>query len=325
MSPEHMTKWRSSGLGLLVACLSVPLLFSGQPKHAPSNPRLAAEIDKIFLADLNGETPSDAVHARVRQTFAKYGVPSQKMVGEEAAEEYIALLGGEPLTFVESVLPKVERAAAAGDISENSYIYLRTQTHQKEIREKFNGSAANPALRNKIERLFKTDQAVRPVGKPWDLKKLQATDRADGETAHAIFAKYGLPTFALVGPEAAQEFDDVVQHQPLAFQKQVLPQMKADLAAGQVSAQSYAMLLDRVESSSGQPQTYGENFVCTPDGKMKPSPIADPEQVDRRRADIGLVPLSLYAKLLGEMYMNGLCEQVAAANRKAGHGPPTPQ
>jgi hypothetical protein len=101
--------------------------------------------------------------------------------------------------------------------------------------------------------------------------------------------------------------------------------MKADLGAGQVSAESYAMLLDRVESSSGQPQTYGENFVCTPDGKMKPSPIADPEQVDRRRADIGLMPLGLYAKLLGEMYMNGLCEQVAAGNRKASHGPPTPR
>jgi hypothetical protein len=99
--------------------------------------------------------------------------------------------------------------------------------------------------------------------------------------------------------------------------------MKADVGKGQVTAESYAMLVDRVESSSGQPQAYGENFVCTPDGKMKPSPIADPERVDRRRAEIGLMPLSLYAKVLGGIYMNGLCEQVAAANRKAGHKPAT--
>lgn len=98
--------------------------------------------------------------------------------------------------------------------------------------------------------------------------------------------------------------------------------MKADVEAGQVSSESYAMLLDRVESYSHQPQTYGENFVCTPDGKGKPSPIADPADADRRRAEIGLMPLGLYSKALGELYMNNLCAQVAAANRKTAHGKP---
>ncbi|MHB8640952.1 MAG: DUF6624 domain-containing protein [Candidatus Acidiferrales bacterium] len=221
---------------------------------------------------------------------------------------------------------RLKLAADVGKVSENSYIYLRAQARRKKIREKFNGPPANPTLQREIERLFKTDQAVRSPGdKPWDLKKLAATDRADGITAHTIFARYGLPTFALVGPQAAQDFDDVIQHQPLAFQKQVLPQMKADVEAGQVSSESYAMLLDRVESSSRQPQTYGENFVCTPDGKIKPSPIADPGQVDRRRAKLGLMPLAVYGKVLGDLYMNNLCAQVAAANRKAAHNKrPTP-
>jgi hypothetical protein len=200
MSPEHMTKWRSSGLGLLVACLSVPLLFSGQPKQTPSNPRLAAEIDKIFLADLNGETPSDAVHARVRQTFAKYGVPSQKMVGKGAAEEYIALLGDEPLTFVESVLPKVERAAAAGDISENSYIYLRTQTHQKEIREKFNGSAANPALRNKIERLFRLIRQCVPSESSGTLRSYRRRTERTARQRMLFSPSTGSPHSPWLGP-----------------------------------------------------------------------------------------------------------------------------
>jgi len=98
--------------------------------------------------------------------------------------------------------------------------------------------------------------------------------------------------------------------------------MEADVAAGLVSSENYAMLLDRVESSSGQPQTYGENFVCTPDGKIKPSPIADPERVDLRRAKLGLMPLAVYGKLLGNLYMNNLCAQVAAANRKAAPNKP---
>lgn len=240
------------------------------------------------------------------------------MVGEEAAEEYVTLVSGEPLDFIEKALPQLKQAADAGKVSENSYIYLRAQLRQKKVREKFSGPPVNAPLQREIELLIKTDQAVRPTGKKtWDLKKLAATDRADGVEAHAIFAKYGLPTFALVGPQAAQDFDTVIQHQPLAFQKQVLPQMKADAEAGQVSSEGYAMLLDRVESYSHQPQTFGENFVCTSDGRGKPSPIADPEHVGRRRAELGLVPLDLYAKVLGELYMNSLCAQIAAANRKA--------
>lgn len=217
-----MTTWRLGDLGLLaLVFLSVPLRLSGQPMHAASNRRLAAEIDKLFIVDIKDETPSHTLDARVREIFVEYGVPSNEMVGEEAAEEYVTLVSGEPQDFIEKVLPQLKQAAAAGKVSENSYIYLRAQLRQKKVREKFSGPPANPALQNEVERLFKTDQAVRPAGKrTWDLEKLAATDRADGVEAHAIFAKYGLPTFALVGPQAAQDFDDVIQHQPLAFQKQ---------------------------------------------------------------------------------------------------------
>jgi len=308
---------------LTVAFLSCALSVLGQANQRPTNHKLATEIDKLFAADINDETPSHALHARVRQIFAESGIPSDETVGKEAAEEYVILLSGEPRDFIEKVLPQLKKAADAGKVSENSYIYLRAQLRQKKIREKFSGPPANPALKKTIERLIKTDQAARPAGKQnWDLKKMEAADRADGIEAHAIFAKYGLPTFAMVGPQAARDFDTVIQHQPLAFQKQVLPQMKADAEAGQVSSESYAMLLDRVESYSHRPQTYGENFVCSPDGKGRPSPIADAADVARRRAELGLMPLNLYAKVLGELYMNNLCAQVAAENKKAAHSKP---
>jgi Family of unknown function (DUF6624) len=316
-----MSGCRLGGVGLFAVAFMLlvsPLLGQQEPK--PSNPHLAAETHKLLVAAIKDETPSHALHARVRQIFVEYGLPSNEMVGEEAAEEYVILLSGEPLEFVEKVLPQIKQAADAGKVSENSYIYLLAQLRQKKIREKFSGAPANPALQKEIERLIKTDQAVRPAGKQnWNLKKMEATDRADGIEAHAIFNKYGLPTFAMVGPQAAQDFDTVIQHQPFAFQEQVLPQMKIDAQAGQVSSESYAMLLDRVESYSHRPQTYGENFACSPDGKGRPSPIADAADVDRRRAELGLMPLNLYAKVLGELYMNNLCAQVAAANKKAAH------
>jgi hypothetical protein len=305
---------------LLFVLMGVRLSSSEQREQAPLHRRLAAEIETLFATEFKETGSSGVVTSRVRQIYAEYGIPSEETVGEEAAAEYIVLVSGQPLTFIEEALPRVKRAAADGKISENLYIYLRARAQRKEIRRKFSGPPENPGLQLEVERLFRTDQSVRPAGnKPWDLKKLVETDRADGVTAREILAKYGLPTYTLVGPKAAGEFDTIIQHQPLDFQKQALPQMKAALNAGEVGPQSYAMLLDRVESSSGQPQTYGENFVCTADGKGKPSPIADPQQVDRRRAELGLMPLALYGKVLGELYMNNLCAQIAAANRNAAH------
>lgn len=306
-----------SGIALLVVTLLSAHPRPPRQKQAQS-PQLAEEINRLFNADLENAMPSRAEHAQVRKIFDDHGLPTNEMVGEEPAEEFVLLLSGEPVDFIESVLPRLKDAADTGKLSENSYSYLRVQVRLKKIRSKYSGAPANPALADEIERLSKADQAVRSAGqKRWDIKKIQATDRADGKTAHAIFAKYGLPTFATVGPQAAEGFATVIQHQPLAFQKQVLPQMRAAAEAGQISAESYAMLLDRVQSNSGERQTYGENFVCAPDGKGKPAPIADPEHVDRRRAEMGLMPLDLYAKVLGQLYMNNMCAQIGAANKKA--------
>lgn len=313
----HLRDWWLDGLGLLASAslsLAMPLLI--QRTRVPPNRDLAREIDELFVAEVKGKTPTRAVHARVRKIYAEYGLPSSEMVGQEAVQEYVVLLSHEPLNFLETLLPQVKRAVNAEKISETSYIYLAAQARQQNIRKKFSGAPENSELKKQIERLFKADQAVRTHSKAWDLKQLAGRDRADGVTAHAIFAKYGLPTFSLVGPQASQEFDDVIQHQPLAFQKAVLPEMEADAKVGQVSPESYAMLLDRIESSSGQSQTYGENFICTTEGNMKPSPIADPKHVDRRRAELGLMPLSLYSEVLGDLYMKNFCKQIALKNRR---------
>lgn len=288
-----------------------------QQKRFGINHKLATEVDELFLKDITEPTPDASIDAGVRQIFAEYGVPSDALIGTEPSGEYLVLLSAEPLPFLDAVLPKLKQAADAGRVPEDSYIYLQQIIRRRKIEEKFSGPPENPKLQAEIERLIKADQGVRAAGqKKWDLKKMNATDRADEITAKAILAKYGLPTFALVGPNAAGGFADVIQHQPLAFEKQVLPQMKAKAAEGQIDSEHYAMLLDRVESYSHQPQTYGENFVCTSDGKFKPSPIADPQQVDHRRAELGLMPLAVYGKLLGKLYMGNLCAQVEAANRK---------
>ncbi len=288
-----------------------------QNKQAALNQKLASEIDELFIKDIKAQTPDAATHARVRQILAKYGVPSNALVGSESVAEYLVLLSGEPLPFLETVLPKLKQAADGGKVSEDSYIYLQQIIRRKRMRKQFSGRPENPKLRDEIEGLVKADQGVRPAGqKNWDLKKMEEIDRADGIEVRAILAKYGLPTFALVGPRAAEGFADMIQHQPLALEKTVLPEMKTKAAEGQIDSEHYAMLIDRVESSSHEPQTYGENFVCTPDGKFEPSPIADAQNVEHLRAEFGLMPLAVYEKVLEESYGKNFCAQIAAQSKR---------
>jgi hypothetical protein len=310
---------RSRHVARLVALAFLPILPAfGQQNAIAIDHQLAAQIDELFVESAKGDTSGAAIDLRVRQIFSEHGVVTDKLVGEEVGEEYVFLLSHEPLSFVEQVLPILKRAADAGEIYRDGYIYVEATVRRRRIRQKFSDTPTNPQLQAEIERLIKADQGVRQVRKKtWSPKKMQVTDRADGIIVREILAKYGLPTFALVGPRAAEGFADVIQHQPLALQREVLPQMKAKAAEGQIDPEHYAMLLDRVESSSHRPQTYGENFVCTPKGKFEPSPIADPQNVDRRRAELGLMPLALYKKLLRVFYGRNFCARVSLQNKHA--------
>ena len=46
--------------------------------------------------------------------------------------------------------------------------------------------------------------------------------------------------------------------------------------------------------NEGRPQTYGTQIAGVDDGEGVPWPIADPEQLDERRATAGLEPLQQY-------------------------------
>jgi len=87
----------------------------------------------------------------------------------------------------------------------------------------------------------------------------------------------------------------LVQHSPdLAFQQSSLP-----LLEGLVEASSLALLQDRILVREGKPQRYGTQFQ-TREGVMRPLPMEP--GVDEPREEIGLDPMKLYARQLGELY-----------------------
>lgn len=78
------------------------------------------------------------------------------------------------------------------------------------------------------------------------------------------------------------------------FQLEVLGRMEPYLARGGVRQRDYAYLYDRVAVNTGGLQRYGTQPMgeCNPDGSLSPRPLEDPDDVDARRAALGMEPMS---------------------------------
>jgi hypothetical protein len=85
----------------------------------------------------------------------------------------------------------------------------------------------------------------------------------------------------------------------------MLPLVEKAYKSGSLAGQSYALLLDRVLVREGKPQMYGTQakpFEEWNDGQAAAMPIEDEANVDKRRAVVGLPPLSEYLKMMKQVY-----------------------
>jgi hypothetical protein len=100
----------------------------------------------------------------------------------------------------------------------------------------------------------------------------------------------------MAGMDGAHAAWLLVQHADadLAFQKRNLELMKA-APKSEVEAMDIAYLTDRVLVAEKKKQVYGTQLVRQGD-KYLPKPIQDADNVDKRRADVGLPPLADYLK-----------------------------
>jgi hypothetical protein len=131
------------------------------------------------------------------------------------------------------------------------------------------------------------------------LKKQRETDRRNTTRLKEIVDQHGWPGKKLVGADAAHAAWLLVQHadHDLAFQKRCLGLLAKAVQAGEASAQDLAYLTDRVRVAEKNKQVYGTQ-LRQQDGKMKPYPIEDEANVDKRRREVGLPPLAEYLKFV---------------------------
>lgn len=126
-------------------------------------------------------------------------------------------------------------------------------------------------------------------------RNMKVTDSLNLIAVEAIIEKYGWLGYNTIGSQANTTLFMVIQHSNFKTQEKYLPIVREAVTNGQAKAHSLALLEDRVALLQGKKQIYGsqvswnmktnESFVA---------PLYDPDNVDKRRAEVGLPPLKDY-------------------------------
>lgn len=117
----------------------------------------------------------------------------------------------------------------------------------------------------------------------------------------ALIAKYGWMGKSLIG-NYNQVLFLVIQHADLATQEKYYPMLLESARKGESSISDAAMLQDRILMRQGKKQIYGSQIVFDQTGAPVFYPIEDEENVNSRRADVGMMPIEEYAKHFGIDY-----------------------
>ncbi len=167
----------------------------------------------------------------------------------------------------------------------------------------------NKPLVARLEAILENDQKYRrqlgPLTEKYgrdskEVRELWKTmayyDSLDQVEVLAILEKYGWPTREMIGEWGSQPIFLVIQHADLAIQDKYLSVMREAVKKGDARASSLALLEDRVALGHGRRQIYGSQVSSDAKGDYL-APLTDPDNVDERRASVGLGPLAGY--LLG--------------------------
>ena len=99
----------------------------------------------------------------------------------------------------------------------------------------------------------------------------------------------------IIGGQGNSTLFLVIQHSPIEIQEKYLPMMREAVKKNNAQPSSLALLEDRVALRTGKRQIYGSQIGRDKEtGEPYVSPIEDPENVDKRRAEVGLGTLADY-------------------------------
>ncbi len=154
-------------------------------------------------------------------------------------------------------------------------------------------------IKNKLLEMISLDQDVRSklvnTGELFNgyHPEMEKVHNQNALKLDEIIDQEGWPSVEMVGEKASEAAWLIVQHaisKPY-FQKKCLKILKQKIKESSEELKWIAFLEDRINVFQGKQQIYGTQFDWDQQGLLSPYPIKDEENVDLRRAKIGLVPL----------------------------------
>lgn len=161
-----------------------------------------------------------------------------------------------------------------------------------------------PALRQELRDMFKADQQARrafvEAGMKQNSPEQQAVievDKRNIARVRDIIGRYGFPDAAMVGRQGVSLMLILADHieDDDALMGHVLELSRPLLDKGELSHALYATVTDRHLVLQHKPQIYGSQTELK-QGHSVPLPLIDPDQLDARRAAMGMEPEADYLK-----------------------------
>jgi len=131
------------------------------------------------------------------------------------------------------------------------------------------------------------------------------------ESLKQLFSSHGYLWHKEIGEIATHQIWLMIQHadKDIPFQESYLKQLKLATEKKQASILDLAYLTDRLAKNKGQKQLYGTqmNYKTIADpvkGKipvMEPWPVENPEKLDERRKEAGLMPMNQYLEMMRQL------------------------
>ncbi len=126
-------------------------------------------------------------------------------------------------------------------------------------------------------------------------KTIDAKDAANLLKVQSILDKHGWLGADSVGKQGSTTLFLVIQHADQVTQEKYLPMMREAVKNGKAQSSNLALLEDRVALAQGKRQIYGSQIGQNTETQTYfVLPLEDPENVDKRRAKVGLGPMSEY-------------------------------
>jgi len=176
-------------------------------------------------------------------------------------------------------------------------------------------ASSSDAVRRELVRMGEDDQKRRQemmdlmdrvagsdsekMAKRWKqaVERQNDLDGKNRQRLDEIVKQHGWPKKSVFGEEASGVAFLIVQHAELDYQKKYLPLIKEAVTQKEARRSDLAMLEDRILTREGKKQVYGTQLrLNQTTQRMELYPIEDEQDVDSRRAAVGLEPLAEYLK-----------------------------